>query len=86
MVLLPTYVLFVNGDFLGSFQMFLGVVGIGLAAWTAVFVADYIILRGFRREQSRCFTNICCWFSFKLDLFISTIEKAKRRSEINLTY
>lgn len=45
MVLLPTYVLFINGDFLGSFMMFLGVVGIGLAAWTAVFVADYIILR-----------------------------------------
>ncbi|WP_042352568.1 purine-cytosine permease family protein [Bacillus massiliigorillae] len=45
MILLPTYVLFINGDFLGSFQMFLGVVGIGLAAWTAVFVADYIILR-----------------------------------------
>lgn len=45
MVLLPTYVLFINGDFLGAFQMFLGVVGIGLAAWTAVFVADYIILR-----------------------------------------
>lgn len=45
MVLLPTYVLFINGDFLGSFMMFLGVVGIGLAAWTAVFVADYVILR-----------------------------------------
>jgi nucleobase:cation symporter-1, NCS1 family len=45
MILLPTYVLFINGDFLGSFMMFLGVVGIGLAAWTAVFVADYIILR-----------------------------------------
>lgn len=45
MVLLPSYVLFINGDFLGSFQMFLGVVGIGLAAWTAVFVADYVILR-----------------------------------------
>lgn len=45
MILLPTYVLFINGDFLGSFQMFLGVVGIGLAAWTAIFVADYIILR-----------------------------------------
>lgn len=45
MVLLPTYVLFINGDFLGSFQMFLGLVGIGLAAWTAVFMADYIIIR-----------------------------------------
>jgi nucleobase:cation symporter-1, NCS1 family len=45
MILLPTYVLFINGDFLGSFMMFLGVVGIGLAAWTAIFVADYIILR-----------------------------------------
>lgn len=45
MVILPTYVLFINGDFLGAFQTFLGVVGIGLAAWTAIFVADYIILR-----------------------------------------
>ena len=45
MILLPSYVLFINGNFLGSFQMFLGLVGIGLAAWTAVFMADYIILR-----------------------------------------
>lgn len=45
MVILPTYVLFINGDFLGAFQTFLGLVGIGLAAWTAIFVADYIILR-----------------------------------------
>ncbi|WP_053368572.1 purine-cytosine permease family protein [Bacillus sp. FJAT-27245] len=45
MVLLPVYVLFINGNFLGSFQMFLGVVGIGLAAWTAIFGVDYVILR-----------------------------------------
>ncbi|WP_203249255.1 purine-cytosine permease family protein [Sporosarcina beigongshangi] len=45
MVLLPAYVLFISGDFLGSFQLFLGIVGIGLAAWTAVFIADYVILR-----------------------------------------
>lgn len=45
MILLPSYVLFINGDFLGSFQMFLGLIGIGLAALTAVFVADYVILR-----------------------------------------
>ncbi|MFS0784354.1 purine-cytosine permease family protein [Bacillus sp. 1P06AnD] len=45
MILLPIYVLFINGDFLGSFQMFLGLVGIGLAAWTAVFMVDYIVLR-----------------------------------------
>lgn len=45
MIVLPVYVIFINGDFLGSFYMFLGYVGICLAAWASIFMADYIILR-----------------------------------------
>ena len=45
MIVLPVYVIFINGDFLGSFYMFLGYVGICLAAWASIFMADYIVLR-----------------------------------------
>lgn len=71
MIVLPAYVLFINGDFLGSFQMFLGLVGIGLAAWTAVFMADYIILRKKQGYDPELITgtknngvnvpNVCIW-------------------------
>lgn len=45
MVLIPIYVLFVSQDFLGNFQMFLGLLGIGLASWAATFLVDYIRIR-----------------------------------------
>lgn len=54
MIALPVYVIFINGDFLGSFYMFLGYVGICLAAWASIFMADYIVLRknqGYAVEQ-----------------------------------
>ena len=54
MIVLPIYVIFINGDFLGSFYMFLGYVGICLAAWASIFMADYIVLRknqGYAVEQ-----------------------------------
>lgn len=45
MILIPIYVLFVSKDFLYNFELFLGLLGIGIAAWTAVFIADYISYR-----------------------------------------
>lgn len=45
MFLIPIYVLFVSQNFLYNFQLFLGMLGIGLAAWAAVFVADYMYNR-----------------------------------------
>ncbi|WP_028562918.1 purine-cytosine permease family protein [Paenibacillus pinihumi] len=54
MILIPVYVLFVSEDFLMNFQLFLGILGIGLAAWAAAFMFDYILLRknaGYAAEQ-----------------------------------
>ncbi|MFF2908352.1 purine-cytosine permease family protein [Paenibacillus sp. NPDC057934] len=45
MILIPIYVLFVSEDFLMNFQLFLGILGIGLAAWAATFMFDYVLLR-----------------------------------------
>lgn len=44
-VLIPLYVLVVSKDFLGYFEAFLGLLGIGLAAWVSIFIIDYIFLR-----------------------------------------
>ncbi|NOU70341.1 allantoin permease [Paenibacillus sp. LMG 31458] len=45
MILIPIYVLFFSEDFLWNFQLFLGILGIGLASWAASFMFDYILLR-----------------------------------------
>lgn len=39
------YVLFVSGDFLGPFIAFLIFCGLFLAAWAAIFILDYVVLR-----------------------------------------
>lgn len=44
-ILIPLYVLVVSKDFLGYFEAFLGLLGIGLAAWVSIFIVDYIFLR-----------------------------------------
>src|SRR5699024_4843356 len=43
-ILIPLYVLVVSKDFLGYFEAFLGLLGIGLAAWVSIFIVDYIFL------------------------------------------
>ncbi|MBU5267443.1 purine-cytosine permease family protein [Virgibacillus proomii] len=45
MILIPVYVLFISQDFLYNFQLFLGLLGIGIASWAAVFIADYYFNR-----------------------------------------
>lgn len=50
---LGVYVLFVSDSFLGLFQAFLGLIGITLAAWSAAFMMDFILLRkksGYARQ------------------------------------
>lgn len=44
-VLIPVFVLFISGRFLTNFQMFLGLLGILLGAWVAVFLADSVLNR-----------------------------------------
>ncbi|TDQ41111.1 purine-cytosine permease family protein [Aureibacillus halotolerans] len=44
-IVIPIYVLIVSNSFMSFFQAFLGVLGIGLAAWVAVFAVDYLCLR-----------------------------------------
>lgn len=44
-IAIPIYVLVVSRNFLAFFEMFLGVLGIGLAAWSAIFIVDYATLR-----------------------------------------
>lgn len=45
MVGIPLYVLFFSTSFLDIFQLFLGLLGILLASWSAVFIVDYILYR-----------------------------------------
>lgn len=42
---LGVYVLFVSDSFLGLFQSFLGLIGIALAGWAAVFLMDFVLFR-----------------------------------------
>lgn len=44
-IAVPIYILVISSDFLGFFQAFLDTLGVGLAAWAAVFVVDYLCLR-----------------------------------------
>ncbi|WII38219.1 purine-cytosine permease family protein [Paenibacillus thiaminolyticus] len=45
MILIPIYTLFVSENFMGNFQTFLGLLGIGMAAWAATFLIDYVKIR-----------------------------------------
>lgn len=44
-VLIPVYVLFISGNFLANFELFLGFLGICLAAWVAIFLCDNVMYR-----------------------------------------
>ncbi len=57
MILIPIYILFVSEDFLGNFQMFLSLLGIGLAAWAAAFMMDYILIRRDAGYEERLLTD-----------------------------
>ena len=45
MTLLSIYVIFFGGDFLGQFQGFLITLGVPIAAWCGIFIADVILRR-----------------------------------------
>ncbi|MCI0184901.1 purine-cytosine permease family protein [Sulfoacidibacillus ferrooxidans] len=45
MISITMYVLFIHQDFLGSFESFMSLGGVGLASWEAVFLVDQWILR-----------------------------------------
>lgn len=44
-VLISVYVLFISGDFLSNFELFLNFLGICLASWVAIFLVDSVIYR-----------------------------------------
>ncbi|WP_283588613.1 purine-cytosine permease family protein [Limosilactobacillus viscerum] len=44
-ILISVYVLFISGDFLSNFELFLNFLGICLASWVAIFLVDSVIYR-----------------------------------------
>ncbi len=44
-ILIPIYVLFISGNFLSNFEIFLSFLGICLASWVAIFLCDSVIFR-----------------------------------------
>jgi len=44
-ILIPIYVLFISGNFLANFEIFLSFLGICLASWVAIFLCDSVIFR-----------------------------------------
>lgn len=44
-ILISIYVLFISGDFLSNFELFLTFLGICLASWVAIFLVDSVIYR-----------------------------------------
>lgn len=44
-ILIPVYVLFISENFLPNFELFLGFLGICLAAWVAIFLCDNVLFR-----------------------------------------
>ncbi|KRK97166.1 purine-cytosine permease [Secundilactobacillus odoratitofui DSM 19909 = JCM 15043] len=44
-ILIPVYVLFISGNFLGNFEIFLSFLGICLASWVAIFLCDSQMFR-----------------------------------------
>lgn len=56
-LLIPLYVLVVSQDFLGYFEAFLGLLGIGLAAWVSIFVVDYTFIRKKIGYEERLLTD-----------------------------
>ncbi|GAX05781.1 purine-cytosine transport protein [Secundilactobacillus pentosiphilus] len=45
-ILIPVYVLFISGNFLSNFEIFLNFLGICLASWVAIFLCDSVMFRG----------------------------------------
>lgn len=56
-LLVPIYVLVISKDFLGYFEAFLGLLGIGLAAWVSIFVVDYTFIRKKIGYEKRLLTD-----------------------------
>ncbi|WP_318765066.1 purine-cytosine permease family protein [Lactiplantibacillus carotarum] len=44
-ILIPIYVLFISGNFLANFEIFLSFLGICLASWVAIFLCDSVMFR-----------------------------------------
>lgn len=44
-IFIPIYVLFISGNFLSNFEIFLNFLGICLASWVAIFLCDSIMFR-----------------------------------------
>lgn len=44
-ILIPVYVLFISGNFLSNFELFLNFLGICLASWVAIFLCDSVMFR-----------------------------------------
>lgn len=84
MIGLPLYVLFFSTSFLNDFQLFLGLLGILLASWTAVFIVDYFLKRrnGYNQKllqlngrNQLCIPAVLSWAVGVLTGFLFTNNK-----------
>lgn len=74
-LVIAVYILFISQNFMGSFIAFLISCGVFLAAWEAIFILDYLILRRkygyapdelFGLNNKNCGVNtvpLLCWFT-----------------------
>lgn len=86
-VIISVYVLFISGDFLTNFELFLNFLGICLASWVAIFLVDSVLYRkqgydvDLMREDSAVHYNwpgIISWVIATVTGFLFTSNSAYR--------
>lgn len=86
-IVISVYVLFISGDFLSNFELFLNFLGICLASWVAIFLVDSVLYRkngydvDLMREDSKVHYNwrgIISWVIATITGFLFTSNSAYR--------
>lgn len=86
-VIISVYVLFISGNFLSNFELFLNFLGICLASWVAIFLVDSVLYRkhgydvDLMREDSSVHYNwpgIISWIIATITGFLFTSNSAYR--------
>lgn len=86
-VIISVYVLFISGNFLTNFELFLNFLGICLASWVAIFLVDSVLYRkqgydvDLMREDSSVHYNwpgIISWVIATITAFLFTSNSAYR--------
>lgn len=75
MICLTVYILFIKQDFMSAFIAFVSLLGIGLAAWEAVFMVDQWFIR--RRSKLRLTRlKVAAWFSWGVGMVVGLLFTA----------